>query len=109
MQRSHNANGIYTAVKHLSTFERLSRHWALNVPREESIPVQLLIRNLNTFIPIWLELVNISLKEGSIKSAVILPLIKALDNMMDHDVFKNYRPISNLLWGKLLKGLFQFV
>ena len=47
----------------------------------------------------WVELVNISLKSGSmesLKSAVISPLIKDMDNFMDCDIYKNYRPVSNL-------------
>ena len=35
-----------------------------------------------------------------------LPLIKDLDDMMDCDVFKNYRPVSNLLFsGKSIKRI----
>ena len=57
--------------------------------------------NLDTFIPIWTELVNLSLEMGSVdclKSAVVLPLIKELDEIMDKDIYKNYRPVSNLLF-----------
>ena len=31
-----------------------------------------------------------------LKNAVIAPLIKEMDGMMDKDVYKNYRPVSNL-------------
>ena len=38
------------------------------------------------------------------KNAVIAPLIKEMDGIMDKDVFKNYRPVSNLLFvGKLIE------
>ena len=33
-----------------------------------------------------------------LKSAVIRPLIKELDDFVDTDVLKNYRPVSNLLF-----------
>jgi hypothetical protein len=55
----------------------------------------------------WELLVNISLQEGSmecLKNAVIAPLIKEIDGMMDKDVYKNYRPVSNLQFvGKLIE------
>ena len=33
-----------------------------------------------------------------LKSAVVIPLIKELDCVIDRDVLKNYRPVSNLLF-----------
>ena len=57
--------------------------------------------NLQLFIPIWTDLVNYSLEMGSVeclKSAVVLPHIKAMDEIMDTDLYKNYRPLSNLLF-----------
>ena len=74
---------------------------------EDPIPVQLLNRNLDVFIPIWLDLVNLSLSQGSmdgLKNAILTPLIKELDDLIDTDILKNYRPISNLLFlGKLIE------
>ena len=35
---------------------------------------------------------------GSLKNAVVLPLIKEMDGVMDSDVLKNYKPVSNLLF-----------
>ena len=71
------------------------------------IPSNVLKECIDTFIPIWTELVNISLTQGSmecLKGAILLPLIKDLDELMDKDSFKNYRPISNLLFvGKLIE------
>ena len=67
---------------------------------EDPVPVKVLNENLDTFVPIWRELVNLSLETGSIdclKSSAVLPTIKELDDLMDKDVFKNYRPVSNLL------------
>ena len=31
-----------------------------------------------------------------LKSAVILPLLKGLDSVLDAEIFKNYRPVSTL-------------
>ena len=56
--------------------------------------------NLDTFVPIWRELVNLLLETGSIdclKSSAVLPTMKEMDDLMDKDLFKNYRPVSNLL------------
>ena len=66
---------------------------------EDPVPAKVLTRCTEFFIPIWTELVNLSLEQGSIeclKSAVIIPLLKGLDSLLDSDVFKNYRPVSNL-------------
>jgi len=68
---------------------------------EDPIPAFLLKENIDIFIPYWLEIVNLSLEIGSmdcLKSAVILPLIKALGSLVDKDNYKNYRPVSNLLF-----------
>ena len=56
------------------------------------------LRNyIDLFLPIWTELVNLSLAMGSmecLKSGVLVPLIK--DDIVDKDNQKNYHPISNL-------------
>ena len=65
---------------------------------EDPLPSKLLTTHIDKFTPIWTEIVNISLEQGSIeclKNAVLLPLIKELDNV-DIDKKKNYRPVSNL-------------
>ena len=44
---------------------------------------------------------NLSLSTGSmdcIKSAVISPLLKEADGVVDVEVFKNFRPVSNLVF-----------
>ena len=52
-------------------------------------------------------MVNLSLEQGSIdclKSAVVLPLLKGLDTLLDTEIFKNYRPVSNLQFvGKIIE------
>ena len=68
---------------------------------EDPAPVKVLKDNMLVFLPIWNELVNFSLEMGSIdclKSAVVLPNIKQMDEIMDKDMYKNYRPLSNLLF-----------
>ena len=66
---------------------------------EDPIPADILKDNSALFIPIWTKLVNLSLSEGGmecLKSAVVIPLLKELDDHMDRDDKKNYRPVSNL-------------
>ena len=74
---------------------------------EDPIPAPLLKAHSVCFVPIWTELVNLSLNEGSmdcLKNAVVMPLIKEMDSLMDKDSRKNYRPVSNLMFlGKLIE------
>ena len=75
--------------------------YGINCSPEDPIPVSLLKNNIDTFIPIWLEIVNLSLRQGSMdcfKNAILCPLIKELDELIDTDVLKNYRPVSNLVF-----------
>ena len=76
---------------------------------EDPIPANLLKKNIDLFVPIWTKLVNISLLEGSmncLKNAVLIPLVKELDNYVDEENKKNYRPVSNLLFvGKLVERI----
>ena len=56
-----------------------------------------------------MDIVNLSLSQGSmdyLKNAMLTPLIKALDELLDVDVVKNYRPISNLIFlSKLIERI----
>ena len=74
---------------------------------EVSLPSDVLRNNIDLFLPIWTELVNLSLTTGSMEcliAAVLVPLIKDLDDIVDKDNQKNYRPISNLKFvGKLIE------
>ena len=76
---------------------------------DDPIPVNLLKSTYEVFIPIWKELVNLSLSQGSmncLKSGVLLPLLKDLDSILDRDVYKNYRPVTNLQFvGKLIERI----
>ena len=99
----------------LSTFRPVSEEevqvivskFGIKCSPEDPVPAKILSRCTEFFIPIWTELVNLSLEQGSIdclKSAVIIPLLKGLDSLLDSDVFKNYRPVSNLqLIGKIIE------
>ena len=64
----------------------------------DPIPTQLLKENLDILLPVITKIINRSLSESkvpdSFKLAIILPLLKK--DSLDPDVFKHYRPISNL-------------
>ena len=74
---------------------------------DDPLPAGVLTKNLDIFLPIWVEIVNLSLEVGrmdKVKSAVVLPLIKELNSMTDTEEYKNYRPVSNLVFiGKLIE------
>ena len=67
----------------------------------------MLREHLDTLLPYWMEIVNLSLEVGKmdkLKSQVILPLIKELTSMTDTEEYKNYRPVANLVFiGKLIE------
>ena len=68
---------------------------------EDPIPADLLSSDIDTFVPFWVEIVNLSLETGSmegLKNALVIPLIKELTALTDTNNFKNYRPVSNLLF-----------
>ena len=71
----------------------------------DSLPLNLTKEYIEMLLPVWCQLVNLSLKSGNIeglKGAEILPLLKAHD--LDPDKFTSYRPISNLNFvGKLVE------
>ena len=86
----------------------ISKH-GLKCSPDDPLPRPLLEILSDILMPAWLELVNLSLEQGSmdcLKSAVILPLLKGLDSILDSEVFKNYRPVSNLQFlGKLIERI----
>ena len=67
------------------------------------LPKSLLEDNLELMIPTIVELVNLSLSQGSmesLKTADVIPSIKG--ESLDHNTLKNFRPVSNLQFiGKL--------
>ena len=74
---------------------------------DDPLPAEVLSSNIDALLPYWVEIVNLSLQIGKMdkmKSAVILPLIKELSSMTDTEEYKNYRPVSNLVFiGKLVE------
>ena len=82
----------------LEEIEGIVGKFGLKSSPEDPLPASLLVQLKDILIPVWLELVNLSLEQGSIeclKSAVVLPLLKGLDSLLDTEIFKNYRPVSN--------------
>jgi len=74
---------------------------------EDPIPAKLLTNSFDIFVSIWLELVNLFLEHGSnecLKSAMIYPLLKGIDSILNTRILKNYRPVSNLqLVGQIIE------
>ena len=93
----------------LEEIEGIVGKFGLKSSPEDPLPASLLVQLKDILIPVWLELVNLSLEQGSIeclKSAVVLPLLKGLDSLLDTEIFKNYRPVSNLqLLGKIIERI----
>ena len=61
------------------------------------LPQQTLYEHLDLFLPIWTDLINASIKEGSmdgLKSSYLRPLYKGSD--LDTNANNSYRPVSNL-------------
>ena len=71
----------------------------------------LLISRIHAIVPILQHIVNLCLTTGdfpiSCKSSSVIPLIKKPG--LDREMLKNYRPVSNLFFPKLLRRLFLFV
>lgn len=105
-------SGVPLLVFRPATLEEIqsiiSKH-GLKCSPDDPLPRTLLEIVSDILMPAWLELVNLSLEQGSmdcLKSAVILPLLKGLDSILDSEVFKNYRPVSNLQFlGKLIERI----
>ena len=74
---------------------------------EDPMPAEILKKQLDTLLPFWVEIVNLSLSVGKmdeLKCGLILPLIKELNSMTDTEELKNYRPVTNLVFiGKLIE------
>ena len=71
------------------------------------LPPDLLYEHLDLFLPVWTELANASMREGTmdgLKHAYIKPLLKKAG--LDPNNLKNYRPVSNLSFlSKLIERL----
>ena len=64
----------------------------------DPLPSQLVVNNLDVLMPIICRIVNLSLENSQVPSAlkvaVLQPLLKKPS--LDHEIFKNFRPVSNL-------------
>jgi hypothetical protein len=71
------------------------------------LPQFLYKENINTLLPLIVQLVNISLSTGNVdgvKLADIVPLLK--DESLDPNILKNFRPVSNLTFlGKIIERI----
>ena len=89
----------------------IAKSYGIKCSPEDPVSASLLSSNIDTFAPYWLEIVNLSLEVGSmesLKSAVVLPLIKDLSSLVDTEKYKNYRPVSNLVFvSKLIERTVQ--
>ena len=106
-------------MQHLRTFEpatleeitSIAKSYGVKCSPEDPVPASLLSPSIDTFAPFWLEIVNLSLQVGNMDNmvnAVVLPLIKELNSLVDTDNYKNYRPVSNLVFvGKLIERVVQ--
>jgi hypothetical protein len=88
--------------------QRLNKFEPTNVPvitslgikcsPDDPVPAKILLSNTETFIPFWVEIVNLSLETGSmsgLKNAVVIPLIKELSALTNTGT---NIPVSNLLY-----------
>ena len=98
-----------SGIKKLSKFEpttvdevlKIVKSFGVKCSPDDPVPATLLASSIETFVPYWVEIVNLSLEIGSMdgmKSAVVLPLIKDLSSATDTEKYKNYRPVSNLVF-----------
>ena len=72
----------------------------------DPIPASLLRENVDVLLPILCQIVNLSLESvcvpHSLKPAISKPLLKMAS--LDHEIFRNFRPISNLKFVAKLTG-----
>ena len=103
----------FSGTHYLSKFIPTNENEIRNIIQESPIktspgdmlPKSLLEDNLELMIPTIVELVNLSLSQGSmesLKTADVIPSIKG--ESLDHNTLKNFRPVSNLQFiGKLVE------
>ena len=93
-------NGTPLSVFKLATVEDVKAiimEHGIKCSSADILPQQVLYEYLDLFLPIWTDLVNASLKEGSmegLKSAYLRPIYKATG--LDPNLHNSYRPVSNL-------------
>ena len=83
------------------------RSFKIKCSPNDSIAANLLSSSVEICVHFLVELVNLFLETGSmegLKNAVVIPLIKELNELTDTDNFKNYWPVSNFFYAsKLIK------
>ena len=73
---------------------------------KDPVPAKLLASNTETFVPFWVDAINLSLETGSMDGLKVLPVIKELNASTDLGNLKNYRPVSNLQFiGKVIERI----
>ena len=75
------------------------KRFGIKTSMEDPIPSKMLQPSLDTVLPMFTELINKSLQEGSmegVKESILDPLLKKAG--LDTDAKKNYRPVNNLLF-----------
>ena len=84
---------------------QLIKEFGVKTSVEDPIPAKLIKSTSDILVPVYVELINKSLAEGTmetIKSSVIDPLIKKAG--LDIDAKKNFRPVNNLrFFSKLIE------
>lgn len=102
-QNSNTYNGTFLERFEPVTEEELIlmiRKHGVKCSPDDPVPAKLLTTLIDTFIPFWIELINMSLEQGSMESlkcGLLAPLIKSMDSMIDSEDYSNYRPVTNLL------------
>lgn len=79
--------------------KKLIQTHGIKTSMEDPIPSKLMQSSLDEMIPVLTQLVNQSLKEGSmmgVKESILNPLLKK--SGLDADNKKNFRPVNNLLF-----------
>ena len=108
-QETTHTHSLSGNIKEFSTFElateeeirTIVKKYGVSCSPEDPIPTKLLNEHVETLIPYWLELVNLSLSTGSmdcVKSSAVVTLLKEADEALDPEIFKNFRPVSNLVF-----------
>ena len=104
----HHFNGRYLYEFLPTTLEEIKsiiNETGVKAAPDDLLPQSLLKKHIVKLLPVIVKLVNMSLSTGKmegLKLADIIPLIK--DEILDINVFNNYRPVSNLLFiGKIVE------
>ena len=78
---------------------QIVKSFPIKCSSDDPLPASVVSENTELLIPFWVDIVNLSLESGSLqnlKKAIIIPLIKQIGSKVDKEIYKNYRPLSNL-------------